>query len=73
MQMMHHKELIDRDDSTKRHIYSTTVSQEMIQDQLVQRMIKNVFGGSSSMLMKHLLDHQSANEVELQDMKKYFG
>ncbi len=73
MQSMHHRELMERDERMKKHIYSTTVSMEAIQDQLVQRMIKNLFGGSSTQLMKHLLDHHKYNQEELTEISKYFG
>ena len=51
MQIMHEKGLLTRDAKAKSHIYTSNISQEKTQGQLVKRMIDNVFNGSASQLV----------------------
>jgi BlaI family penicillinase repressor len=71
MQIMHEKLLLIRDSSNKSHVYTANVSQGKTQDQLVKRMIDNVFNGSASQLVMQALGHQKTNKAELEEIKKY--
>ena len=55
MQIMHEKGLLDRDDSSRSHIYKAAVNREQTQGQIVKRMIDTVFNGSPMNLVMQAL------------------
>jgi predicted transcriptional regulator len=71
MQIMHEKGLVDRDTSAKTHIYRALINQEKTQQQLVSKMIDNVFNGSAARLVMQALGNNSASNEELEEIKKY--
>lgn len=71
MQLMHEKGLVERDASSKTHIYKALLNQKKTQKNLVSKLISSAFNGSASQLiMQALSDHQSSPE-ELETIKKY--
>lgn len=73
MQIMHDKSLLHRDTSSKTHIYTAAVSQEKTQQQLLEKMIDTVFGGSASQLVMQALGQHSSSEEELNKIKAYLA
>jgi predicted transcriptional regulator len=71
MQIMHEKGLVDRDTSSKSHVYSATLNQDKIEKQLVGKMIDDIFSGSPSRLVMQALGNHRASEQELEEIKKY--
>lgn len=71
MQIMHEKGLVDRDTSSKTHIYRSIVSQEKTQQQLVNKMIDNVFNGSAARLVMQALGNKTASKDEIDLIKEY--
>lgn len=71
MQIMHEKGLVSRDTSSKTHIYKALVNQEKTQQQLVNKMIDNVFNGSAARLVMQALGNHSASKDEIDSIKKY--
>ena len=71
MQIMHEKGLVARDTSSKTHIYRSLVNQEKTQQQLVNKMINNVFNGSASRLVMQALGNHSASQEEINSIKEY--
>lgn len=71
MQIMHEKGLLDRDTSSKTHIYSSVVSQENTQRQLLDKMIDTVFNGSASQLVLQALGNHKSSKEELEKIKQY--
>jgi len=71
MQIMHEKGLVARDTSSKTHIYRSLVNQEKTQQQLVNKMINNVFNGSASRLVMQALGNHSASKEEIDSIKEY--
>lgn len=71
MQLMHEKGLVERDASSRTHIYKALLNQEKMQKSLVNKLINSAFNGSASQLvMQALSDYQSSPE-ELEAIKKY--
>lgn len=71
MQIMHEKGLVQRDTTSKTHIYSALASQQKTQQHLVSRLIDNAFNGSAArMVMQALGNHQSSKD-EIEAIKKY--
>ena len=71
MQIMHEKGLVDRDTSSKTHIYSALINQETTQQHLVKKMIDNVFNGSAARLVMQALGNKSASKEEIDLIKAY--
>lgn len=70
MQIMHEKGLVTRDDSNKTHIYKSNVSKEKTQQQLVGKMITNLFGGSASQMVMQALGNKKPSQQELEEIQK---
>lgn len=73
MQIMHEKGLLARDTSSKTHIYSSAVSQENTQRQLLDKMIDTVFNGSASQLVLQALGNHKSSKEELEKIKQYLN
>lgn len=71
MQIMHEKGLVDRDTSAKTHIYRALINQEKTQQQLVNKMIDNVFNGSAARLVMQALGNKTASQEEIDLIKAY--
>lgn len=71
MQIMFDKKLLERDASSKSHVYTANISQEKTQGQLLKKMIDNVFNGSASQLVMQALGNHKTNKDEIDEIKKY--
>src|SRR5690554_3026766 len=61
MQIMHEKGLVDRDTSSRTHLYRPIINQEKTQKQLVKKMVENVFNGSAANLVMQALGNHKTN------------
>ncbi len=71
MQIMHEKGMVDRDTSSKTHVYKALINQEKTQQQLVNKMIANVFNGSAARLVMQALGNKTASKEEIDLIKEY--
>lgn len=71
MQIMFEKGLLKRDTSNKTHTYEAIVTREQTQGQIIQRMIDNVFNGSTAQLVMQALGNHQADAEELNQIKEY--
>lgn len=71
MQIMHEKGLVARDTSAKTHIYKALINREKTQQQLVNKMIDNVFNGSAARLVMQALGNKTASKEEIDLIKQY--
>ena len=71
MQIMLEKGLVARDATSRTHIYRAQINQEKTQQQLVSKMIDNVFNGSAARLVIHALGNHKASAEELKQIKQY--
>lgn len=71
MQIMLEKGLVIRDASTRTHTYKANINQEKTQQQLVRKLIDNVFNGSASRLVIQALGNHKASQKEIEEIKKY--
>ena len=71
MQIMHEKGLVERDDSSKTHIYEAVITRENTQKQMVGKMVSSLFGGSTSQLVMQALGNHKTDSKELEQIKKY--
>lgn len=70
MQIMHEKGIVKRDDSSKTHIYEALISREKTQQQLVDKMVNSLFGGSATQLVMQALGNGVPTAKELNEIQK---
>ena len=71
MQIMHEKGLLTRERQGKTHIYQPAVSQERIQNQLLNKLVDTAFQGSALKLIMQALGNQSTSTDELTQIKSF--
>jgi BlaI family penicillinase repressor len=70
MQIMTEKELIDRQEVDRVHIYRPCNSREQTQRQLAGHLMEQAFGGSARSLLMGALDAKPASKKELTELRK---
>ena len=65
MQIMHEKQMVTRDTGNKTHIYTPAISKEKTQMQLINKMIRNLFAGSSTELVMQALGGSKTSSEDL--------
>lgn len=70
MQVMMEKGYLDRDTSKRTHVYSARISEEEIQETMVDRLLNTAFGGSSLKLVVRALGHENTSKNDLEEIKK---
>jgi predicted transcriptional regulator len=70
MQIMHEKGLVERDDSSKAHVYRALLSQDETQKNLVSDLLERAFRGSALSLVQHVLESKPASREELTEIRK---
>lgn len=70
MQIMHDKNLVSRNEEQKTHVYKPAVSREKTQKQFLNRMIDNLFSGSSAELVMQALGQQQPRPEELEKIRE---
>lgn len=69
MQIMHEKGLVERDTSTRTHIYKALATQQKTQQSLMNKIIDQAFSGSPMKLVLQALGNHSASQDELDEIK----
>lgn len=70
MQIMHEKGLVERDVSSKAHIYRAKQTQSETQKNLVSDLLEKAFRGSALRLVQHVLETKPASAEELSEIRK---
>ena len=68
MQIMYEKGLLSREEDSRSHTYTATVSQEDTQRNLVDRFVETAFRGSASKLVMQVLGQHKASRAELDEI-----
>ena len=71
MQIMHEKGLLERETSSRTHIYKALVSQTATSQNLLNTLIETVFNGSSAQLVMQALSKKNSSREEIEMIKKY--
>ena len=72
MQIMAEKKgLLSRTKEGKTHTYHSNISKEQAQDNLIKRLMNQVFEGSATKLAMKALGNQKATKEELDEIRKY--
>lgn len=69
MQIMHDKGLLERDDTTRAHVYKAKHPQENMQRQIVGDLMDKVFAGSAMKLVMHALETKRTSTEELAQIR----
>jgi len=71
LQIMTEKGLVTRIKDGRNHIYSAAVEQNAAQQQLLDKLLNGVFGGSAKKLVMQALGNHNPSRKELEEIKKY--
>lgn len=69
MQIMLAKGIVERDDSSRSHIYRARLTQDKTQRQLVHDLLERAFGGSARKLVMQALAAKQASPEELAEIR----
>ncbi|HEX3941617.1 MAG TPA: BlaI/MecI/CopY family transcriptional regulator [Acidobacteriaceae bacterium] len=70
LQIMTDKNLVQREESGRAHIYRTTATQEETQTQILRDLSERLFSGSAAQLAMHALSMEAADARELEEIRK---
>jgi len=71
MQIMTEKGLLDRDTSTRTHVYRPLITREKTQKQFLDKMIDGLFKGSASKMVIGALDGDRLSTEDLREIQEY--
>ena len=69
MQIMTEKELLLRDESNMKHVYSAAVEEQKMKGLLLDKFVDNMYNGSAGSLVLQLLGNKKTSKKELQAIK----
>jgi len=70
MQIMFEKKLLNRDESSMKHVYSPAMEEQRTKSFLLDRFVDSMFNGSASNLMLQLLGNKKASKEELNAIRE---
>lgn len=70
MQIMTEKGILSRNTESRTHVYSSQISQDEAQQQMLDKLLKSVFGGSAKNLVIQALGNHKSTKTELEEIKK---
>ena len=73
MQLMLAKGLVARDPTTRTHIYTPALQQQHAQQHYLQKMITNLFSGSSTELVLQVLGNHKTNMAEISKIEEFLN
>jgi len=73
MQIMHEKGLLERDTTSKTHIYSAIITVQQAQETALDKIISTVFKGSTSALIIQALGSHRASQDEIDTIKSFLS
>ncbi|SFS71553.1 BlaI/MecI/CopY family transcriptional regulator [Sphingobacterium wenxiniae] len=71
MQIMHEKGMVERDTSSKTHLYTSKINQEQTEHTFLDKMIDTVYNGSTSRLVMQALGNKRTSKEEIALIKEY--
>lgn len=69
MQNMVQKNMLDRDEESRSHVYKAALKQQETQKMLLDRFLDTAFGGSAGKLVMQALGNKKTSKEELQQIK----
>ncbi|QXV65532.1 BlaI/MecI/CopY family transcriptional regulator [Mucilaginibacter sp. 21P] len=71
MQIMHDKGLVERDTTSKTHLYKALISREQAQQGALDKILSTVFKGSTADLVIQALGQHRASKDEIDAIKNF--
>jgi BlaI family penicillinase repressor len=71
MQIMHDKGLVERDTTSKTHLYKALITREQAQNTALDKILDTVFKGSTADLVIQALGQHRASKDEIDAIKNY--
>ncbi len=71
MQIMHDKGLVERDTTSKTHLYKAVITREQAQSTALDKILDTVFKGSTADLVIQALGQHRASKDEIDAIKNY--
>ena len=69
MQIMVDKKILNRDESSMKHVYSAALEEQKTKGYLLERFVDSLYNGSASSLMLQLLGNKKTSRKELQAIR----
>ena len=69
LQIMREKGIVSREDGRRPHIYASAQERGLVQDGLIQALVRKAFGGSSTSLVMRALAARRPSAEELADIR----
>lgn len=66
---MHDKGFLDRDESSRSHIYRALINPDAVQQHMVKNVVNAVFGGNTGNLLLHAMGNYKPSREELEKIK----
>ncbi|SMO81179.1 BlaI/MecI/CopY family transcriptional regulator [Solitalea koreensis] len=70
MQIMHVKELLTRDDSTRTHVFDAAISEGETKQKLLDKFLDATFRGSATQLVMQALGNSKTSKAELNQIRE---
>jgi predicted transcriptional regulator len=70
LQIMAQKGLVMRDQSSRAHLYRSTMSQGAMQSKILQDLSARLFSGSAAQLALHALEMEPSSDSELEEIRE---
>ena len=70
LQIMTEKNLVQRDETKRTHVYEAGLPAENTKRQLAGDVLQRVFEGSASQLMMHALAGRSTSKAEIEELRR---
>ena len=67
---MHAKGIVSRDESSKTHIYKALVSRDRTEQQVLGKLINDMFDGSAARMVMQALGNHQTSEAEIAKIKQ---
>lgn len=69
MQIMNEKTMVERDTTSRTHIYKSIIKEKDTKNNLVKELINNAFSGSARSLVMQALGSQNPTKEDLEEIK----
>ena len=69
LQIMTDKGIVTRQENGRTHVYTASLRKEKVQNQLLEKVMDSVFGGSAQQLVLKALGNYRASQSELDEIK----
>lgn len=70
LQIMYEKNLVERDENERSHVYKSAIDQNKIQKVLLDKFLETAFSGSAANLVMQVLGNSQPSKEELKNIKE---